>query len=232
MTKPILFVDESALHVLGDDAWDIITRHFRSRVLKVGVNRRKINKSPIATKGRLLGELNCFDIEDVHGRGKVLVSADPEQVKRWSWHKLDTRELDHDSIVNELQWLAERVNLKFQIELALPPESLHPNKRVFWKAKTRHKSKYSSECILVSRLKMVEQFNESLLLDSAEIQTRWYFRTAAKHDPDNLIAWAKPVFDALTRAGVLADDNNVIHLPPRQQKDAGRPRLEVTVTAL
>lgn len=225
MKKPILFVDQSALGVLDSDSWEIISSQFSARLLVIG-QLTVHHKMPPTQR------VICPSIDDVAGRGKVLLSADPGQLAKWGWHKLDTRKLSRASVLNELQWLADRANLRFAVTLPLPPQSLHPNKRENRFRKNNDRKHYREECIFLARTGMIDKFNDSLQLSRAEIQTVWYFKQNQKHDPDNLIAWAKSIFDSLTIAGILSDDNDVIHLPPCQKKDAGNPRVEIVVAAL
>lgn len=56
----------------------------------------------------------------------------------------------------------------------------------------------------------------------ASIQLRYLFPTPTKggtqrHDPDNLISFAKASVDGLQDGGILTDDRDVIYLPPTQE---------------
>lgn len=55
-------------------------------------------------------------------------------------------------------------------------------------------------------------------LCEAIIQPVYHFTQIRKRDPDNLLAWIKPIVDALTDCDILKDDHRVIWLPAEQRR--------------
>ena len=55
-------------------------------------------------------------------------------------------------------------------------------------------------------------------------------KSLGKERFDSLAADLNEAFDGLTDAGLLADDRDVTHLPPRREKDAAYPRVLITIT--
>ncbi len=107
------------------------------------------------------------------------------------------------------------------IKLDLPPKSLHPNGRPGnWQVKARAVKSYRDSSQQISGVYRIETFGGKRIgLRSIIILLKYKFETANRvhlHDPDNLIAWAKPAIDAIVLAGILADDREIIYLPPEQ----------------
>ncbi len=108
------------------------------------------------------------------------------------------------------------------ITLDLPPKSSHANARPGnWKAKAFPASKHAKACgeIVWGYAVQIGQPRWK------SVVVRYTFRLPAtkdgrgedkRHDPDNLIAWAKKSLDLLTKYGIIANDNDVIYLPPVQ----------------
>jgi len=119
----------------------------------------------------------------------------------------------------------------------IPPRDLHPNARpANWRVRHGARSRYRNTMGQVAALLVLEQCGARPRWTAATIRLVFYFPKPKrggfkKHDPDNLIAWSKTAIDALTDGGVLADDRDVIYLPPEQNVlPADSPgRLEITV---
>lgn len=113
--------------------------------------------------------------------------------------------------------------------LDLPPSALHPNARAGWAERAAARSRYrktSGEYAFGWALEHYgsrPRFRSAILELTFEIPRPTRGR-AQRHDPDNLIAWAKAAIDAMTDGGILADDRDVVYLPPQQilGTDAGR----------
>lgn len=64
---------------------------------------------------------------------------------------------------------------------------------------------------------------------AAECHVRWYARDSRRRDRDNCQASLKATFDGLVDAGLLADDQNLIHMPLRILVDSKNPRVELII---
>jgi Holliday junction resolvase RusA-like endonuclease len=64
----------------------------------------------------------------------------------------------------------------------------------------------------------------------ATVKCRFFFRTKARRDGDNIAASCKAYWDGFTDAGLWVDDCGVTHLPPEILHDAKNPRVEIEVT--
>lgn len=111
-----------------------------------------------------------------------------------------------------------------KLTLPLPPKCLHPNARSCWQAKVAATRKCRAEAALVART-APDKPSEPWV--RATIQATFYM--PRRHDPDNLLAWAKSAFDGL-QGIVIENDSGFTHLSPRQitGKDVGR-RLELEI---
>ena len=107
------------------------------------------------------------------------------------------------------------------ITLDLPPKSSHANARPGnWKAKAMPSSKYAKtagEIIWSYAAQMGYPKWPSVVIRLnfmlPEVKNRG---SDQRHDPDNLIAWCKKPLDLLQEHGILANDRDVIYLPPVQ----------------
>lgn len=109
-----------------------------------------------------------------------------------------------------------------KITTELPPKELHPNARAGWPAKARVKKAHRQAVAADATIQTLQQIGHRPLCRHATISLYFEFPPpqrggAKRHDPDNLIAWAKTTIDALTDAGVLADDREVTYAPPSQR---------------
>ena len=117
--------------------------------------------------------------------------------------------------------------------MPLPPQALHPNARTTWQPKMRAKKKHRDAVGELAWGYIQDRYRHKPHFRQVAIRLRFILAAPTRggktpHDPDNLIAWAKTTIDALTDAGLLADDREVIHLPPGQTW-ADLPRLEIAV---
>lgn len=97
------------------------------------------------------------------------------------------------------------------LRLPIPPPACHPNKRPTRYDKIRAVREYRFSVALEAR-----QVADPPLLQLAGVALDFHLSDGRtlRSDPDNLIAWAKPLYDGLTDAGVFGDDRQLIHLPP------------------
>lgn len=118
--------------------------------------------------------------------------------------------------------------------LDLPPWALHPNARMNWQQRSGARSRYrktSGELAFAWALENYgcrPRFRSAILELAFEIPRPTRGR-AQRHDPDNLIAWAKAAIDAMTDGGILADDRDVVYLPPLQTLGTDAGRLGISV---
>lgn len=119
----------------------------------------------------------------------------------------------------------------YTVQLPLPPNELHPNARVHWRAKHRAKAAYRRHCGTSAFL----QLQVRPELPAATIAATFRRRKGRNgqvqlQDPDNLIAWLKTAVDALQDAGLLANDRLVRYEHPEQVQDDERPGLQLVIT--
>lgn len=123
------------------------------------------------------------------------------------------------------------------VTVPCPPKLLHPNGshgRPHGRAAVVAKYKDASVAAIH------RQQGSDLGLSRALIELRYLFgcdragRRRKKHDPDNLIAWAKAAIDSLVVAGVLSNDRSIAYAPPVQQCDVSQSfdLLEIAVYRL
>ena len=115
-------------------------------------------------------------------------------------------------------------------EIPLPSRDCHPNttrsKHYQQVATAKRKArKASAEAAGIERVLA----GNPDPLDCAEVSFILYNKTARRHDPDNVIAWMKPVIDGLEDARIVSNDRDLYYAPPIQVKDAAKPRLKVIV---
>lgn len=117
------------------------------------------------------------------------------------------------------------------LKLAAPPAELSPNnlrryhrmQRSIWTKRARHSACYAALEALGP--------GPRPKLEHAAVQCRLSYADARSiKDPDNALAWLKPVFDGLTDAGVFASDKRITHYPVVQvvnKKEAGELRVVI-----
>lgn len=109
------------------------------------------------------------------------------------------------------------------ITLDLPPQQSDPNARPgSWKAKAFPAKKYaqaSGEVVWGYALQLGKPRWRSVIVRLVYVLPRLQKKGSdQRHDPDNLIAWAKKPLDLLTQYEILADDRDVVYLPPVQRR--------------
>jgi Holliday junction resolvase RusA-like endonuclease len=114
----------------------------------------------------------------------------------------------------------------------LPPRELHPNARAHWRAQAKAKGSYRPRSAELLWAQLHERDVDAPLWVRAIIQLDFYHPRGPFQDPDNALAWAKTAIDAMQDAKILADDREIIYLPPGQFIDKLRPRLEIGVREL
>ena len=101
----------------------------------------------------------------------------------------------------------------FELRIPRPPKSQSPNSRAHWRPRALDKKEYRETVEMLARNKAE---GRDLKISKCKIVSHWIFKRKARRDSDNLIGSLKAAFDALTRAGVLADDYEVEHGHPQQ----------------
>jgi crossover junction endodeoxyribonuclease RusA len=115
------------------------------------------------------------------------------------------------------------------ITISLPPKGCRPNgSHGHWRAKSSAKKLYRKACHLATLEATQGHPPQRWLKASAQVSA--YFPTARHMDPDNLIASLKAAFDGIADAGIVANDKGLWPLRPIISKDAGNPRVEITIT--
>lgn len=127
---------------------------------------------------------------------------------------------------------------ELQVTLPVPPKILHPNARGHWAGAMKEKKRHRQQAGDTAAAQVLERYGTRPRFERAIVGLHYVLQAPQRggnqpHDPDNLIAWAKASIDALTDAGILADDRQIVYLPPSQEwLPAGAidpPRLQVTV---
>lgn len=118
-----------------------------------------------------------------------------------------------DDIVNTIRSTVYGAGLKLQqLELSLPHRVCHPNgAHGHW----RQIAKRKREAKEIAYLEAQAQLRKAWKVKAAIVETTFVLAVQRKRDPDNLIAWVKPVIDGIVAAGLLADDNALVWMPPR-----------------
>lgn len=120
-------------------------------------------------------------------------------------------------------------NPTITITLMLPPKELNPNDRAV-PYKFRHaRGQYRADARLITAAAM-SNAGVAGQWKAAIVQAKFYFKQNRKRDADNLLASLKSAFDGIVDGGLLVDDNELTHLPVRQEKDATDPRVELLFT--
>jgi crossover junction endodeoxyribonuclease RusA len=95
------------------------------------------------------------------------------------------------------------------ITLPLPPRELSPNARAHWATKARATKRYRQAACVEAVLAGVPEAPWT----AATVLLRFFFRTRARRDRDNLLASMKAAFDGLADAGVVRDDSGLTYMP-------------------
>ena len=122
------------------------------------------------------------------------------------------------------------------VRMNLPPAEAHPNGRSHWRRRASAVATYRKSCGELAWATRHELAGTvACPIDVAAIGLAYHFAPAARgtrlrgHDPDNLIAWAKAAIDGLVDGGILADDRQLVYLPPTTQLTDVMSRLEVSI---
>lgn len=128
----------------------------------------------------------------------------------------------------------------FEIEFPLPPRQLKPNgSQADWRGKAGAKATYREECeksVLVGKAKGagLQKATLSIVFGTAPLKVGTHRIRDDRYRPrdaDNAIAAIKPLIDALTRMGAIADDRAECLSFSMPKIDASRgPGVFVTVT--
>jgi len=103
---------------------------------------------------------------------------------------------------------------KIEIFLGPAPRVLGPNVRgSHWAQESRAARAYREQAFLVARSR-VGCNRKDLPWPGAYVRATFYFRVRRKRDGDNLNASLKHALDGLADAGIVADDNAFVLLPP------------------
>ena len=114
------------------------------------------------------------------------------------------------------------------IVLPLPSNRLSPNGRYHWAAKHRAIKKARADAglaVLVAK----NAYGAHTPFYKVTVKACFYLRDSRKHDSDNLIASIKAYLDGMADAEVVANDNDIIPLPPSVCIDKSDPRLVLVV---
>ena len=136
-----------------------------------------------------------------------------------------------ETIVNSGVTLCDTLNEPKIIRLVLPLPSgnLSPNSRCGWRAKAHSTAKYREAGYIVGLdAKSRSAFPRPWA--AAEMRYRFFHRDSRRRDPDNLLASLKAAIDGIVDAGILEDDNGLIHQPVEQQVDRKNPRVELIIS--
>lgn len=118
------------------------------------------------------------------------------------------------------------------ITLPLPPQAMYPNARKHWKAKMAPKRQQRNDAYTAAIDAMFCRNGKGRpYWQLAECQATFYLER--RRDGDNLIAWLKATFDGLEDAGIVENDGNFIHLPPKQvtgKQTNGERKVVLTIT--
>ena len=114
------------------------------------------------------------------------------------------------------------------IVVPLPPKPLWPNARYHFMAKARAVKEYR-QLVEVAVLHQLGYARNLHGWTHATEQATFIFRTRRFADPDNCLAALKAVWDGLQDAGLLANDDNLTHLPVKRLVDRDNPRLMIRV---
>ena len=111
--------------------------------------------------------------------------------------------------------MAELMTGRDTIELILgpAPRVLSPNRRGHWATESRAARVYREQAFLVARSR-VGVNRKDLPWPGAFVRATFYFQIKRKRDGDNLNASLKHALDGLADAGIVADDNHLVLLPP------------------
>ena len=110
-----------------------------------------------------------------------------------------------------------------------PPQQVKPNVRCHYMSKANATSKYRAHA---KEQAMAACYDEDVRepISEAKVEITFYHKTRRFMDRDNILASLKAVFDGFSDAGLWIDDRECIFMPVARDKDAGNPRVEITVS--
>jgi crossover junction endodeoxyribonuclease RusA len=120
------------------------------------------------------------------------------------------------------------------VTLPLPPRELSPNGRPHWRVKAKRTAEYrkrSAEEAMVAAWENAVA-RRSMPWSEVSVEVRYFHKTIAFQDRDNILASLKAAFDSFVDAGVLTDDRDVTYLPVVRAKDSANPRVELRIRPL
>jgi Holliday junction resolvase RusA-like endonuclease len=129
----------------------------------------------------------------------------------------------------------ERTPSGLLIVLDLPPKELSPNytvgsrpARLGKAAKIKAYRRHACEEAQVACAQSLDT-THGMPWEAATVQATFYFAQNRRRDADNLLASLKAAFDGLRDSGVLADDDQLTHLPVQRRVDKVRPRVQLFI---
>lgn len=113
-----------------------------------------------------------------------------------------------------------------RIAVPWPAKQLDPNGRHHWRAKLKPKQ----EARRAAWAECVRQPGHAMNLKHARVDVVAYHKTRNFRDRQNIIAILKHTIDGIEDAGVIENDTGLTWGPVLREKDAGNPRIEITIT--
>ncbi len=118
------------------------------------------------------------------------------------------------------------------IVLPIPNKILSPNasRMIHWNTKRKAiaKARFDGQMAAIAVMNELG-YPRPPQWKKATCQMRFFFRTKARHDPDNCVGLTKAYRDGFTDAGVWDDDQGVMILPSEIGHDKLQPRVEIEV---
>ncbi len=116
----------------------------------------------------------------------------------------------------------------YTITLSLPPNVLSPNsgRHGSWRPRAKAKKAYRYVA-KIETLWITDDYEPRW--PAATVRATFYFKDRRRRDKDNFNAMLKPAWDGLVDAGLLADDDQLTHLPTVFELDKENPRVELRV---
>lgn len=122
-----------------------------------------------------------------------------------------------------------------KITMEIPPQALSPNSRGHWRKKANATKLYRQDGGIAAWMAiraMPSAVRTHLPWTKVEMQMTFFRKTNGRYDSDNALASMKAGIDSLVDAKLLADDNQITHLPVIITKDAKDPRVEIVIRRL
>ncbi len=116
------------------------------------------------------------------------------------------------------------------ITLRLPPKELSPNWRGHWAVKAKAVKRYKTDTHIETMRTMNALGMPWTSWESATARAVFFWGTRRHRDKDNALASLKAAFDGMASAGLLRDDEGLMHWPAVFEIDKSNPRVEITIT--